>query len=69
MPAAREQAWLTLAMASTLSGNLTPVASVCHGGRVTGAGLPVPVSVPARELRVNRVVGGFALSWPACGIV
>ena len=30
VPAAREQAWLTLAMASTLSGNLTPVASVAN---------------------------------------
>jgi Na+/H+ antiporter NhaD/arsenite permease-like protein len=29
-PAAREHAWLTLAMASTLSGNLTPVASVAN---------------------------------------
>lgn len=29
-PAARDHAWLTLAMASTLSGNLTPVASVAN---------------------------------------
>jgi Na+/H+ antiporter NhaD/arsenite permease-like protein len=29
-PAAREHAWLTLAMATTLSGNLTPVASVAN---------------------------------------
>ena len=29
-PAARQHAWLTLAMASTLSGNLTPVASVAN---------------------------------------
>lgn len=29
-PAARENAWLTLAMATTLSGNLTPVASVAN---------------------------------------
>jgi Na+/H+ antiporter NhaD/arsenite permease-like protein len=29
-PPAREHAWLTLAMASTLSGNLTPVASVAN---------------------------------------
>jgi Na+/H+ antiporter NhaD/arsenite permease-like protein len=29
-PAAREHAWVTLAMASTLSGNLTPVASVAN---------------------------------------
>jgi len=30
VPAARPQAWLTLAMASTLSGNLTPVGSVAN---------------------------------------
>jgi Na+/H+ antiporter NhaD/arsenite permease-like protein len=43
-PVAREHAWLTLAMASTLSGNLTPVASVANLIVLEGArrqGIPV----------------------------
>jgi Na+/H+ antiporter NhaD/arsenite permease-like protein len=69
-PAAHANGWLTLAMASTLSGNLTPVASVANlivieGARRAGVGVSLVdycrVGVPLTLLTL--AVGAAWLAW------